>query len=165
MRRKTNPLYIKNGCFLVVCNPDTVIDFEGEDPVAFKDKSGHMNGIGKENVRVKNNTGFFYGIGKLSFWRYSNVELGPLLAIQIRFFPYGYSKNLMALVSNCNGSPIGATVDIRLNTSSNLATFKLSTNKQLNNFISLPYEVGQLFQHLILTLNFSVTILRSYTLK
>lgn len=118
------------------------MNFEGEDQTAFKDKSGHMNGIGRDNVKLKNGTGFFYGIGKLSFWRYSNVELGPLLAIQVHFFPYGYSKNPMALVSNCNGSPIGATVDIRLNTKSKQATFKLSTNKQLNNFISLPYEVS-----------------------
>lgn len=123
-----------------VCNPDTLIDFEGDELEAFMDKSGHRNGIGRENVRLKDGTGFFYGVGKLSFWRYSNVELGPLLGIQIRFFPYGYSKNPMGLVSNCNGSPIGATVDIRLDTKTKQAIFKLSTNKQRNNEIALPYE-------------------------
>lgn len=124
-----------------MCNPDTLIDFEGGDPDAFVDKSGNRNGIGKENVRLKDGTGFFYGKGKLSFWRYSNVELGPLLAIQIRFFPSGYSKYPMGLVSNCNGSPIGATVDIRLDTKTKQAVFRLSTNNQLNNEIVLPYEV------------------------
>lgn len=126
-----------------VCNPDTLIDFEGGDLEAFVDKSGNRNGIGKENVRLKDGTGFFYGVGKLSFWRYANVELGPLLGIQIRFFPYGYSKNPMGLVSNCNGSPIGSTVDIRLDTKTKQAIFKLSTNKQRNNEIVLPYEVSK----------------------
>lgn len=123
-----------------VCNPDTLIDFEGDELEAFIDKSGNRNGIGKENVRLKDGTGFFYGVGKISFWRYANVELGPLLGIQIRFFPYGYSKNPMGLVSNCNGSPIGSTVDIRLDTKTKQAIFKLSTNKQRNNQIVLPYE-------------------------
>lgn len=49
----------------------------------------------------------------------------------------------MGLVSNCNGSPIGATVDIRLDTKTKQAVFRLSTNKQLNNEIVLPYEVGK----------------------
>ncbi|XP_061197849.1 uncharacterized protein LOC133205959 [Saccostrea echinata] len=123
-----------------VCNPDTLIDFEGGEPAAFTDKSGHMNGIGKNGVILKDGTGFFFGRGKLSFWRYANVELGPLLAIQIRFFPYGHAKNPMGLVSNCNGSPIGSTVDIRLDTRTQKAAFKLSTNQQLNNVITLPYE-------------------------
>lgn len=126
-----------------VCNPDTLIDFEGDEPAAFTDKSGHMNGMGKEGVILKDGTGFFFGRGKLSFWRYANVELGPLLAIQIRFFPYGYAKNPMGLVSNCNGSPIGSTVDIRLNTRTKTAAFKLNTNQQLNNVITLPYEPFQ----------------------
>lgn len=126
----------------LVCNPDTLIDFEGDELEAFTDKSGNRNGIGKENVRLKDGTGFFYGVGKISFWRYANVELGPLLGIQIRFFPYGYSKNPMGLVSNCNGSPIGSTVDIRLDTKTKQAIFKLSTNKQRNNQIVLPYEVS-----------------------
>lgn len=48
----------------------------------------------------------------------------------------------MGLVSNCNGSPIGSTVDIRLDTKTKQAIFKLSTNKQRNNQIVLPYEVS-----------------------
>ena len=119
-----------------------MVDFEGGKEFAYKDKSGRMNGIGMENVILRQGTGLFYGTGKLSFWRYANVELGPLLAIKVRFKPYGRSKKSMGLISNCNGTPIGSTVDIRLNTWTNEITFKLSTNQKLNTRITMKYKVS-----------------------
>ncbi|KAK3083795.1 hypothetical protein FSP39_003290 [Pinctada imbricata] len=99
-----------------------------------------MNGIGEKFVILRQGTGLFYGSGKLSFWRYANVELGPRIAIKIRFKPYGRSKRSMGLLSNCNGTPIGSTIDIRLYTWTNEITFKLSTNQKLDNKITLKYK-------------------------
>lgn len=40
-----------------------MIDFEGDELEVFIDKFGNRNGIGKENVRLKDGIGFFYGVG------------------------------------------------------------------------------------------------------
>lgn len=64
-----------------MCNFDILIDFEGDELEVFIDKFGNRNGIGKENVRLKDGIGFFYGVGKILFWWYVNVEFGFLFGI------------------------------------------------------------------------------------
>ena len=125
------------------CGADMKLDFSGTTHEAFDDKSRHPQSIGVfDVVQTMKEQAMFNGRGSLKLWRFSNVELGPELAIKFRFYAHGRSMRSETLLSNCIGKKDAAAIDIRIETDILEIIFTVKTTKSPETHMRMFYKVS-----------------------
>ncbi|KAK6191993.1 hypothetical protein SNE40_003550 [Patella caerulea] len=101
----------------------------------------------KENVANQNGMAKFEGPdASIKIPRFNNVEYTDGLTITFRFQEQNKTPVHQVLVSNCV-NPIGPSIEISINTDSNLATFSATIGDQgVKSEITIPYTPNEMKQ-------------------
>lgn len=135
-----------------VCDASLSLDFNGNSKeTAFRDRSNKRQTFAIYHVYPKANTAMFYGDGRITLWRYSNLNMGSQFALRLRFYAHGGRQRPQVLLANCEGAGgyQDSTVEIRLNSITHEITFKLSTLERPNNVILMTYKVSIITKHML----------------